>query len=1175
MESKTTIPTSLRVLTRPSSSAPPPSLPQSHSLLLHPNPNPHPPPDQSTLPPPSNGIVVIGFVGRQYDDVSQLANRILDFNVFGSGNLDEYLFSSSKIPELGDELKEWIKRRKLSYYHDEEKGILFLLFSPTWLPSNEAVLGKSEDFDSTVEELEFGDLQGLLFMFSVCHVIVLVQEGSRFDTQILKRFRMLQVAKHALAPSLRPQSTQPPMSRVHSSSSSRTNINVTSSSRSPNRNGAGLNRSASGISLMSGLGSYASLFPGQCTPVTLFVFVDDFSDVQNPSYSVEELGENSSSTQSTILGSVTRPSLPAKGSGSVVVLARPVSKSESGFRKKLQSSLEAQIRFLIKKCRTLTGFETSHSGSRNGGISSSAPLFSLDASRAVVLLDKCTNMKGESLESAIGLVEEVLSRKATSDSLLLESHSQCANKEDLLCIKEFIFRQSDILRGRGGLISNTGSGPAAGVGMVAVAAAAAAAAASAASAKALTAPELPNLGTWLSSSQSILQKILVAKRDCVDDIDVNKRRPRPQQAEVATSKGSDPLDIAVSWLERGKAMNMKFSTLWCQRALPTAKDVYLKGLPAYYSTSQHEDHLEKALYAFCSMVKGPAVQLFVKKLEDECISIWKSGRQLCDAISLTGKPCMHQRHDSETTSSTPGAEVKPHSSGFVFLHACSCGRSRRIRSDPFDFETANVTSCCFPDCDNLLPALELPKVSSTGPIQPSSWSVIRVGGAKYYEPSKGLLQSGFCASQKYLLKWTIFLEKHKNVASVTRSNADRKAESAADLDQKKTHATGLFPKESQNGAETQRETLEIIKPSDKKISFGNFSMRKPFSEVVAELAAADSGFPPLQQRKQPPSGPEKGNKQNTARAANTVKAPTSCNNVIKRSTEDNSSVLGTPNGIIPNAYANRNPFLQIGSYVVPMNVNSGGNTKVNTSLKNVTVYVGFEHECPHGHRFLLTPEHLNELSSLYSNLSSTENQEHEFFGSSKQTGNNSRGKYSRKINGMTFAAANGSKHLDNSEGLQAINLDDGGGAFSLLNRHLPLYMNCPHCRIDKNQKDKTNMKFAGEISQLQRIFLVTPPFPVILLTCPVIQFEASCLPSSVPNREQLLRFSLGCQAILPPESFLTVRLPFVYGAQLADGSMHPLKPFEHQPELTAWMTRGTALQISFKESNSDENLHIQ
>ena len=62
--------------------------------------------------------------------------------------------------------------------------------------------------------------------------------------------------------------------------------------------------------------------------------------------------------------------------------------------------------------------------------------------------------------------------------------------------------------------------------------------------------------------------------------------------------------------------------------------------------------------------------------------------------------------------------------------------------------------------------------------------------------------------------------------------------------------------------------------------------------------------------------------------------------------------------------------------------------------------------------------------------------------------------------------------MDLAAGFQSVNLDDGGTAFSLLNRSLPIYMNCPHCRESRKKKDTMNVKFASTISQLQRIFLV-------------------------------------------------------------------------------------------------------
>ncbi|KAJ6395299.1 hypothetical protein OIU77_020541 [Salix suchowensis] len=1100
---------SMRVLTRPPAPSPIP-IPTS---------SPDPQPSSQSHPRSLEGVVVVGIISRNPNHSTHLINRVLDSNAFGSGHLDKALFADE------DEVKDWLKKRRISYYHEEEKGFLFLQFCST------PVIHGLSNSGSGLEELEFEELQGLLFMFSVCHVILYIQEGTHFDTHVLQKLRILQASKHALSPYVRSRIISSLSSRPQSLSSSSRLASSTGSS--PGRSGF-ISRDSSSVSIMSGLGSYASLFPGYCTPVMLFVFVDDFLEGMNSGSNVEST-DSSSLNQSSGLSSVARPNAPAKGSGSVVVLARPLSKSEGGFKKKLQSSLEAQIRFLIKKCRTLS-----------------------DASRSVVLLDRSANLRGESLEFATNLVEDVLNGKITSDSLLLESHGQNANKDDILSIKEFIYRQSDILRGKGGLATGTNSGSAAGVGMVAVAAAAAAASASAGSGKTLTTSELPSLEIWLSSSQLILYGILSAKHVCIDETEVGKRKPRQRNTGSAQIDGAsrviDPPDIAVSLLENSRGLNRKFSTSWCVKALPTAKDEYLKGLPVCYPTAQHEAHLEKAMRVFLSMVRGPAVPVFAKKLEDECSSVWRSGRQLCDAVSLTGKPCMQVRHSVDNGVMLTGAPVKPHSSGYFFLHACACGRSRQLLSDPFDFELANISSNCFTDCDKLLPAIQLPEGSNIGPIQSSSWSLIRVAGARYYESSKGLLQSGFSSTHKFLSKWSIFLEKPTNLngrpatnvqqGSAIRSSTDPQVDFNGDLDRKKTV---FFSGDMDTVVENKRKLFVNSKLYEKELSsdriIPNLTMRKPFSEVVAGLSAADSGFPPLQHRKQHLSISEK-------------------------------EIL---HGKASNGGLDGDPFLQIGSNVVPMNSIGG---EVVKSSKDAVIYVGFEHECPHGHRFLLSLDHLNELGSLYSlpeesHLPSVETSDNSLANPSNLGRNNGTGKGRRSSKDKAVATANKLRNTDKSKEMGVndfvfTSLDDGGSAFSMLNRNLPMYMNCPYCQLSKNKKDPQKVKFAGTVSQMQRIFLVTPPFPVVLATCPVIQFAASCLPPSVSDRDQKLQFSLGCQVVLPPESFLTLRLPFVYGVQVEDGNPVPLNAFESQPEMTAWIMKGTTLQVVSKASKLGE-----
>ncbi|KAJ7002048.1 hypothetical protein NC653_012196 [Populus alba x Populus x berolinensis] len=156
------------------------------------------------------------------------------------------------------------------------------------------------------------------------------------------------------------------------------------------------------------------------------------------------------------------------------------------------------------------------------------------------------------------------------------------------------------------------------------------------------------------------------------------------------------------------------------------------------------------------------------------------------------------------------------------------------------------------------------------------------------------------------------------------------------------------------------------------------------------------------------------------------------------------------------------------------------------SSKHAIVYVGFEHECPHSHRFLLSLDHLNELGSLYplpeeSHVPSMETSDNSLADPSNLGRNSSTGKGHRRSKDKAVATANELRNTDKSkemgEGTERnvlvfISLDDGGSAFSMLNRNLPMYMNCPYFQLSKNKKDPPEVKFAGTVSQLQRIFLL-------------------------------------------------------------------------------------------------------
>ncbi|XP_006648151.1 uncharacterized protein LOC102705408 [Oryza brachyantha] len=1112
------------------------------------SPSPQPP---AAAQPSHDGVVAVGFVGGGW--TARLADRILDGHVFSPGG--------SAVALSGG----------VRYHRDGEKRMVFLHLAPSPPTPLEGA----------------GDLRELLFMFSVCHVIIFLQEGFRFDTQILKKFRLLQSSKHAFAPFVR-SLVAPAMPSKGARSNTPTKPTHRSSSISPPARRGG--RHPSAISLMSGTGSHPSMLPGLCIPVVLFVFEDDIIDGPGAATSLDDTSDTSSSNQASNTDGLPKANMTSKGTSSVVMLARPANRSDGSFSKKLHSSVEGQIRFLLKKCRTLVGLEPGHIVSRGASNANHLPLFSLDTSRVVALLDRTINKKREPLDIIAGLFEDSLTLKSSLDVSSVENNCHPATHEDVQFIKDFIFRQSDGLRGRGGHSSNATSGSVSGVGMVA--AAAAAAAASAASGKQMGAPDLPSFETWLSISSSILS-VLISGEDGLSSSQSKKGSPThissfPKNDQLP-SAGSNGIQTALSCLESNKGLNMKFSSSWCQRVLPAAKEVYLKDMPAFYPTSMHEVQLQKALRSFHSMVKGPAVEVFSKKLKDECQAIWESGRQQCDAVSLTGRPCKHQRHGKFSSSDA----VERHSSGYVFLHACACGRSRRLRDDPFDFETANVTFNCFSNCEDLLPTLVLPRGTDAGSFPVSSWSLVRLGGARYYKPTKGLLQAGFCSKEKYLLRWTISLGKGHGKHGTRATTKPSSMASNADP-QALPVSVEVKSTVSQTTAEIKSVKLESsrkqpeVESMNNSINFGkglpNFTMKKPFAEVVAGHTAKDTEFPALQQKRPVKPGIRKDERQVSITDQTNGQGHAALSQGPIAENESEKVIRDKTNGS-----SDRKTFLQIGSNIVPMVV--GNETKeINPPVQQFVVYVGFEHECSYGHRFLLSEKHLKEIDSSYlpfgrSNLNNEAESKH---GSQKLHQNASRlaatmdvtsgGKHSRptdssgrnsqqqllqpKVDTATLEPAHWLSDPQNEKrgglSLQYVTLDDGGEAFSLLNKNLPIYMHCPHCK-SSDMKGNQDAKFAAAVSQLQRIFIVTPDFPVLLASCPVIQFEPSCLPSN--DHEQQGLFSLGCRVVLPPESFLTMRLPFVYGVETRDGNTTPLKYLEQQPELTAWLVGGTALQI--------------
>ncbi len=277
-------------------------------------------------------------------------------------------------------------------------------------------------------------------------------------------------------------------------------------------------------------GSAPVLFPGQCTPVTHFVFLEDSPNSIATMGGSITAASTDDATDSTGLPSgsqtgsvhILRQELLSKPSNSTSVPAWPRSKPELGLCKKMQSSTEAQICFLLKKCCTIAsvageggslaapvGTGMCPMGLREvvgslQGPGAGGAIFALHPSRVVVLLEQSANQCGEALDAVTVMLEEVLEGSKGSADTFTDLVGTSVGGEDLLAIKDFLCRHTDVLRGRVG-ISSSSACNSAGVGMFAAAVTLAASVASGGgngTKKPLhNPPELPTISGWFKARQ--------------------------------------------------------------------------------------------------------------------------------------------------------------------------------------------------------------------------------------------------------------------------------------------------------------------------------------------------------------------------------------------------------------------------------------------------------------------------------------------------------------------------------------------------------------------------------------------------------------------------------------------------------------------------------------------------
>ncbi|XP_053605964.1 nonsense-mediated mRNA decay factor SMG8 [Plodia interpunctella] len=128
------------------------------------------------------------------------------------------------------------------------------------------------------------------------------------------------------------------------------------------------------------------------------------------------------------------------------------------------------------------------------------------------------------------------------------------------------------------------------------------------------------------------------------------------------------------------ATDVRFSQARCAKVLPIAQASYAEGLPSHYSSQHHAHKVSVALGVLESMARGPLAAGARARLAAACRAVW-GARSLCEAPSLTHHVCMLPHHDNS----------KEHSSGVRYIAACNCGRSKSSREDPYSVRSANHT----------------------------------------------------------------------------------------------------------------------------------------------------------------------------------------------------------------------------------------------------------------------------------------------------------------------------------------------------------------------------------------------------------------------------------------------------------------------------------------------------
>ncbi|KAI9483418.1 MAG: hypothetical protein EXX96DRAFT_141612 [Benjaminiella poitrasii] len=558
-----------------------------------------------------------------------------------------------------------------------------------------------------------------------------------------------------------------------------------------------------------------------------------------------------------------------------------------------------------------------------------------------------------------------------------------------------------------------------------------------------------------------------------------------------------------------------FSKSHSMEIMQKCNEAYLQDSPPYYTEKYHEWKKNSVMRMYQALARGPCKEEFAIRLKRECDAVWKGGRQSCECISLTGKPCrlkIGHEHDTISAKSIRDEravmiDTAKHNSAFTFLHACDCGKLQRARDDPFEIEDANIGfynkfDCCLTlgraalDIKQSIFGKEQDLVLNYDEIPAFDISLLYLGPASFYKNNVGLDKvEGFTNNTNFLIPWSITtvneIKLRKQEMAKITANEQREDESTASAPSSTTA----------QDSNVEWPILGRLPPLAKP---------KPAPVSVAPLDA----FPAL------------GTNLTSATSVAASNTPTAT------STSATSIATPTATPTTPNL-SNRQLF------DTRRRRHNRGRERLQGLVRG---YVGAEYECPFGHRFLSCGD------GRVCKLGHT--------GHPKEHGNY----FVHQdlpiyiVCPCTFANSTTVSSITNtSNNLSNTNAVSSGNS----NNNIMMSNNTAHTAAVVNTNTSNHLEV---IAQLQRLYIVTPDEPAVTISIePKIKVN-------IRDKEEefdILNLGIDDSLALGPNSTYVLRLPFIYRDN--NGLPIPVE-LDTQKRLKSAFLQKDCIKFHYKES---------